>query len=399
MQLAHDVTAQYEMITGEAINLFLDRDSLTWGDDWRARIDQGLQTAVFFVAIITPRFFMSSECRRELQTFGREAERLGVRDLILSIVYVDVPGLLDDTTQDDAIKLVKNFQWEDWRELRFADTSSSEYRKAVAKLAQKLVDANRRILAQESPVPADTTAPLGPDSPGGKSGEELGLIDILATGEEALPALTETMQAIATEINRFNEFTNTATEGIKRSDEAGEGATGRRIVARTLAQNLAEPTARMLELANKYSSQMYDVDASVRTLISAAPMETANDPDAKTTVCEFFETVKGMAQGARFLVETLGQMAQSLTQGESLSRDLRPPIQTMKQAITILVEASSVTDEWVRAIEASPVDCTGPDKSRDRLRVGCYDRRQRRRGRRRAWYPCETGHTVKCLDD
>lgn len=365
VQLAHDLTDQYEMITGETINLFLDRDSLSWGDDWREKIDRGLQTAVFFVAIVTPRYFMSSECRRELQTFAREAERLGVRDLILSIVYIDVPGLLDDTTQDDAIKLVKKFQWEDWRELRFADISSGEYRKTVAKLAQQLVNANRKILAQEPPVAVDTTAPLGPDNSGEKSGEEPGLIDILAIGQEALPALTETTQAITVELSRFNEFTNAATESMKRSDEAGEGPIGRRTVIRTLAQNLAEPTSRILELANRYSSQMYDVDTSVRFLISAAPREVENDPNAKAVICTFFGTLKDMAKGARVLAETLGQMTQSLTQGESLSRDLRPPIQTMKQAITILVEASSVTDEWVRAIEASPVDCTSSDKSRD----------------------------------
>ena len=153
-----------------------------------------------------------------------------------------------------------------------------------------------------------------------------------------MPALSETMQTIAAEISSFNEFINAATEGIKRSDEAGAGAIGRRTVARTLAQNLAGPTARILELANRYSSQMYDVDASVRTLISAAPREVENDPNAKTVICTFFENVKDMAKSARFLVETLGQMTQSLTQGESLSRDLRPPIQTMKQAITILVE-------------------------------------------------------------
>lgn len=361
VQLAHDLTAQYEMITGETINLFLDRDSLAWGDDWRSEIDQGLQTAVFFVAIITPRYFMSSECRRELQTFAREAERIGVRNLILSIVYVDVPGLLDDTTQDEAIKLVKKFQWEDWRELRFAEPSSGEYRKAVAKLAQQLANANQEILVREPPLAVNTTPSPQPDSSEGQQGEP-GLIDILAIGEQALPELAETTQAMSAELNSFNEFTNKATEDIKRSDQAGGGAAGRLVVARRLAHDLAEPTGHILELANKYSSQMYDVDASVRTLISAAPREIENDPSAKTIVCNFFETIKGLAGTTDVLVGTLGQMAQSFAQAESLSRDLRPPLQTMKQAITILVEASSVTGEWVKAIESSPVDCTSLNK-------------------------------------
>lgn len=36
-QLARDVVAQFEMLTGESISLFLERDRLQWGDDWRPK--------------------------------------------------------------------------------------------------------------------------------------------------------------------------------------------------------------------------------------------------------------------------------------------------------------------------------------------------------------------------
>jgi len=48
-QLARDVVAQYEMITGEAIELFLDRDSLEWGDEWQAKVDASLASVAFFI--------------------------------------------------------------------------------------------------------------------------------------------------------------------------------------------------------------------------------------------------------------------------------------------------------------------------------------------------------------
>jgi len=32
-RLAHDVAAQFEMLTGEKIDLFLDRDDIEWGED------------------------------------------------------------------------------------------------------------------------------------------------------------------------------------------------------------------------------------------------------------------------------------------------------------------------------------------------------------------------------
>ena len=33
--LARDVSDQYELMTGEKVRLFLDRDAIEWGDQWR----------------------------------------------------------------------------------------------------------------------------------------------------------------------------------------------------------------------------------------------------------------------------------------------------------------------------------------------------------------------------
>jgi hypothetical protein len=90
-QLADDVAQQYTLITGEKIDIFLDRNALSWGDNWREKIDSRLASILFFVAVITPGFLLSSECRRELQEFVRGAESLGIRELVLPLVYVDVP--------------------------------------------------------------------------------------------------------------------------------------------------------------------------------------------------------------------------------------------------------------------------------------------------------------------
>ncbi len=53
-QLAMDLVAQYEMLTGESIELFLDRDDLQWGSDWRASVDGSLSTTAFFIPVLTP---------------------------------------------------------------------------------------------------------------------------------------------------------------------------------------------------------------------------------------------------------------------------------------------------------------------------------------------------------
>lgn len=92
-RLARDVSAQFEMLTGEPITLFLDKDAIRWGEDWRATIDTSLASVAFFIPVMTPRYFMSAECRREFQlpkrTFAsrdgamshRAAERQGAQEV------------------------------------------------------------------------------------------------------------------------------------------------------------------------------------------------------------------------------------------------------------------------------------------------------------------------------
>ena len=80
-RLARDVAAQFELLTGEQLKLFLDKDGIEWGENWRQTIDSNLSTVAFFIALITPRYFRSSECRRELQYFARKAIDIGIKDL------------------------------------------------------------------------------------------------------------------------------------------------------------------------------------------------------------------------------------------------------------------------------------------------------------------------------
>jgi hypothetical protein len=90
-RLARDVVAQYEMLTGEKIDLFLDRDNIPWGEEWRKEIDQSLSSIAFFISVLTPRYFMSSECRRELQKFARSARELGDEADVAAAVVERVP--------------------------------------------------------------------------------------------------------------------------------------------------------------------------------------------------------------------------------------------------------------------------------------------------------------------
>jgi hypothetical protein len=347
-RLAHDLADQYEMITTETIKLFLDSDRISWGDHWREEIDKSLATAVFFVAVLTPRYFLSSECRRELQAFARQAEKLGIRDLILPLHYVNVPGLDGDITQDEAIKLVKNFQMEDWRQLRFADATSSEYRKAVAALAQRLADANQAIIAN------DLNTMPGDDTPSAlfvsSSNEEIDseLIDLLMRGDSR----NKILEKINAEYSNINEIEARAAKDLDQADRAEDGN-----IIRSWALDIAQPAERILELAGQYSTQTYASDEATRMLISVAPRLIESRGVDKRIICSYFATVNNNALISRQAISKCQDTMATYTKVEPISRDLRPPFQVLRKALAMLIEALSVIDGWAKAVENSPLDC------------------------------------------
>src|SRR3712207_1805690 len=69
LRLAESLKQEYSLLTGGAFNIFVDRTSIAWGEEWRARIDAALTSTTFFIPIISPRYFQRAECRRELLDF------------------------------------------------------------------------------------------------------------------------------------------------------------------------------------------------------------------------------------------------------------------------------------------------------------------------------------------
>src|SRR5437773_732640 len=165
---------------------------------------------------MTPRYFMSAECRREVQFIAREATRLGVKGLVLPLLYVDVPSLHDNTTTDDLIVLIRTFQWEDWRDLRFFDVSAEAYRRGTARLAARLVEANRQ--AENTVNVATMAVTESGDHVDMRADESLGFLDRMAIGEEAGPKLAATLEKIGQQIDIVGKLTRDATAEVKRGD-------------------------------------------------------------------------------------------------------------------------------------------------------------------------------------
>lgn len=351
--LARDVQAQFEMLTGDKIDLFLDKDNIDWGDDWRNKIDESLSSIAFFIPILTPRYFMSSECRRELQFFAQRAKKLGIEELVLPLLYVDVASLHEEMSPDDLVALVKTFQWEDWRELRFSDIESGEYRRGVAQLAQRLVEANRKAEDANVTEAALESEPSIEDADGSP-----GVLDRLAETEATFPLWQATVEAIVEEIELIGQIMQEAVVDLEKSDTQGKGFAGRLVTARKVSRSLHEPTEKIWSLGNEFASQLHRIDPGVRTIIEQAPGETQESPESQSGFCAFFYTIRQLSASAREGLEQVQGMIHATSSLEAMSRNLRDPARRLRQGLTMMLEAREVTDEWVHLIEGTDIDCS-----------------------------------------
>lgn len=348
--LARAVAQEYALQVGEDLSLFLDRDSLKWGNDWEDRVDEALARGFFFIPVLTPRYFRSEQCRREMQVFIQRAQILNLTSLILPIRYIDFPALRDPDSSDELIKAVRRIQWEDWHALRLEDAASSSHRRGVAKMAGSLV------LAIESAQAADFAAAAQRAEDGGEGGGP-GLLDRVAGVEGAFEDWHKTIDSIGSYVEQVGQLVEDAVDVIAVQDGSGGGFAARLGAARQLAEELEAPARGVADLSREFTEQLIIIDSGVRVIIDQAPRAIESDLNARGDICEFFDVIRGLATTSSGGLIQLRRLADSVEAFEAISMDLRPPLRTFRHGITVLADGIQVTESWVRLIDESGIDC------------------------------------------
>lgn len=187
------LSEEIRLQTGEDFSIFQDWKDIGWGQNWRKRIAESLDDAVFFIPILTPAYFNSGACREELTLFLEREKKLERDDLILAVYYVDCPVLNDAAkrAKDQLAELIASRNYVDWRELRFEPFTSPQIGKLLARMGRQVRDALEALGPVEVPVasvppaapePRSVTAegsaePKGPREQPVATARELGLAE------------------------------------------------------------------------------------------------------------------------------------------------------------------------------------------------------------------------------
>jgi hypothetical protein len=361
VRLAHDLQSQYGVLMGGKLSLFLDADKIEWGDDLRAQVDLALAGTTFFIPIITPSYFLSDECRRELIVFVQETQRLKVESLLLPIYYTEVPELYAKSVEpaDEAMRLVHPYKYEDWRALCLEDTSSAEYRKGVRRLAERLVRVVRQLTEPPEVTITKGTGEAAPPLEPEADDEEPGLVERLAEGEAALPEWAKVIEAASPEIEQLATLASDATERMLAS---GGGASVILKITIDLAERLKPHAAEILKLGQENAAILVKVDPAITALLEK--IEADPDQALQTEgVPAFLTDMDTLAHSGKQAVEALRGMSQSFDETARLSRALRPPIRDMQRGLRGFVDAQSIYDAWERRVQAIEQAMNPPDDS------------------------------------
>ncbi len=198
------LSGEVRMQTGEPFDIFQDRKDIAWGQQWQERINRSLDAVTFLIPIITPAFFRSDACRDELERFLNREEELGRGDLILPVYYVKC-SVLQDKAKREHDRLAQSIaarQYADWQELRFEDFTSSLVRKALAKMAEQIVEALEQREAE--PFLFDAPQQEMPDNQPPKEDSAGAVYDnTISNTDKGAQNIAQGDNAIGTQINNY----------------------------------------------------------------------------------------------------------------------------------------------------------------------------------------------------
>lgn len=348
VEVGRDLQSVYEMISGTSVSLFIDRDSLEWGDAWKSVIRSNLGTVAFFIPIVTPAFFQSPVCRSEIEAFAQRTNDEGLRGLLLPILWVPVEGLEDEANTDKLVRIIQERQWEDWTDLRHEPRGSELYSRTLQKMAERIKRANDTAdRADAALVAAVNTGDFT-----GQAESDEGRLEILARMEEDINSWVPLLEEVGAGLRDMGSVAEQSSADIT-TDPRGRSFAGRLLIVRETANKLQVPADRIEKAGAEFELKVASVDEGVRIIIESAPAEILDDPNAKEQFESFFDQIRSLSTVTDTVDGQLSGFVGSIAPLQKQSRDLKKPVEAATAGVTHIQTAIGVINGWIDLIDGT----------------------------------------------
>lgn len=130
------------VLSGEPFTIFQDRTHIHAGHKWEDRLAEYLSKSTLLLAIITPSYYNSEWCRKELEHFLDREQQVGSGPLVVPVYYISSEKLEDwrQWPGDRVVRALATYHYADWRKLRRVGLNMPSARKQLTLLATHVLD-------------------------------------------------------------------------------------------------------------------------------------------------------------------------------------------------------------------------------------------------------------------
>lgn len=256
-RLKRELAGRFEAATGAKLSIFLDKEAIGWGENWREKIAAAITGSTLFVPIITMRYFNHQACRDEFSAFHSAATAQGVTDLILPIILAGAKELVPDH-QDELVRAVEQLNYQPIYEEFEAGYDSSAWKRRIGALVTGLQEA----LSKAAERLTDTG--LAASGSGGVSDDIIAEIDE-QTITHHMEAMTRELEALAP---LFDTMGAIVTDRFAGRESSQMTAGQRAFLFGALAEELRGPAAEFGEKAASLEANARRADVELRAIVA-----------------------------------------------------------------------------------------------------------------------------------
>ncbi|WP_181028407.1 toll/interleukin-1 receptor domain-containing protein [Pseudoclavibacter sp. RFBA6] len=307
--------------SGLKVKSFLDQDDIRWGQIWRDRLEAEILGASVFIPLLSASYLDSDNCRMEFNKFHAKATALGVSELLLPVLILEAPAIFHEEAEDDIVQVSASTQWEVIEEAVLSDAGSSAWKKTMARLADRFVDAYR--------AAEDTLADLGDSEVGaegsfGDAGDDddedsPGISEIYSELEELLPEMTQASQDLTPALTGLGD-------AARAAGKLPDKPTARQVQAWSLssAKAFEVPAGQILEAGERMFAAVKRADVAVSRLRAITVDLSRGSGSVSTGYNEMIAEMGGLDVVAEQLEGLLDKMRPAEHFSAALRKALRP---------------------------------------------------------------------------
>lgn len=316
------------------IKVFLDTDSIEWGEDWQQKIESEVNAATVFMPLLSPTYIGRENCRKEFFGFYQTANKLGVTELILPVLLFDCSDLFVSDSLDELVNTCSRLNWESIAEAIMEGDGSPEWRKTMARLAQRFTNAYRKAeqtICEENPVKISAISESEFDQ------ESPGFIEAVGNIAEEVTALVALTEQVTERIESIGNIANSGKEvNLTSIKEAN-------VWAIRLADRFKGPCAEIGSFGKSIFVKTQKIDLNIGCV-----MALANENEA------FLSFVEGFTRSLDNLEDVkrqLDSLLHSFKSVENISAVIRKSLRPAREGLKAVVDSIDIMNTWSGFLE------------------------------------------------